>query len=475
MTEPDSSLAATSFRDPAGRVIRKNGKVFRQVFPAGSRDYEAARDSGLFTELIKRGWLIPHRELPVAELNGWPGGAAYILEPEQLDWVSYPYEWAFSAYKEAALLTLDAQQLALEKGFILKDASAYNVQFWQGRPVLIDTLSFEPYAGNRAWQAYGQFCRHFLAPLALMTKVDIRLSCLMRDFIDGLPLDLAAATLPTRSKIRPGLMLHLSIHSSSQRRYANKPVKQVIRRDEAGQKLARQSLLGLTDSLRRTVKGLRLPRGAATEWGKYYSFTNYSDAAAAHKAELVREYTQLVKPVEIWDLGGNDGRFSREALAAGAQRALCFDIDPLAVEKNYRYGREQAETALTPLLLDATNPSPGIGWANAERPGLNERAGDGKGRMLLALAVIHHLAISNNLPFGHIAKWLAGLGEHLVIEFVPKDDSKVQTLLATRKDIFDQYDQSVFEQTFRQYFTILQQTSVRESGRQMYLMQRKRP
>jgi hypothetical protein len=454
-------------------MTRRNGKVYRQVFPAGRRDYEAARDSGLFTELIARGWLIPHRELPVSELGGWPGGAAYILEPEQLDWVSYPYEWAFSAYKDAALLTLDAQHLALEQGFILKDASAYNVQFWRGRPVLIDTLSFEPYAGGRAWQAYGQFCRHFLAPLALMAKVDIRLNLLMRDFIDGVPLDLAAAALPTRSKIRPGLMLHLSIHSSSQRRYANKPVKQVVRQDEAGQKLARQSLLGLTDSLRRTVKSLRLPRGAVTEWGKYYSFTNYSDAAATHKIEIVKQYTAAIQAAEVWDLGGNDGRFSRVALEAGAQRALCFDIDPLAVEKNYRYGREHQETALVPLLLDATNPSPGIGWANQERPGLQTRAGDGHNRLVLALALIHHLAISNNLPFGHIAQWFASLGEYLAIEFVPKDDSKVQTLLATRKDIFDQYDQLVFEKAFGRYYTIMQQDGVRESGRQMYLMRRK--
>lgn len=473
MTEPDSSLAATSFRDPAGVVTRKNGKVYRQVYPAGRRDYEAARDGGLFDELIAKGWLIPHRELSVAELGDWPGGAAYILEPEQLDWVSYPYEWSFSAYKDASLLTLDAQQLALEKGFILKDASAYNVQFWQGRPVLIDTLSFEPYAGGRAWQAYGQFCRHFLAPLALMAKVDIRLSCLMRDFIDGVPLDLAAAALPTRSMIRPGLMLHLSIHSSSQRRYANKPVKQVVRHDEAGQRLARQSLLGLTDSLRRTIKSLRLPRGVATEWGKYYSFTNYSDAAAAHKAELVKDYVDHIKPTDVWDLGGNDGRFSRSALEAGAHKALCFDIDPLAVEKNYRYGREHQETAMMPLLLDATNPSPGIGWANTERPGLQERAGDGRERMVLALAVIHHLAISNNLPFSHIARWLAKLGEYLVIEFVPKDDSKVQTLLATRKDIFDQYDQLKFEKAFGEYFSIVKQADVRESGRHIYLMRRK--
>jgi hypothetical protein len=456
----------SSFRDPAGTVFRYNGEIYRRVFEAGRTDYEALMKSGLYEVLTQKNLLIPHTE--VAPDGGGPerAGAAYVLKPAQVDFISYPYEWAFSALRDAALLTLETQRAALGHDMILKDASAYNVQFVGGKPVLIDTLSFEPYRGQRAWQAYGQFCRHFLAPLALMAKVDVRLSGLLREYIDGVPLDLAASILPFRRQLNPGLLLHLAVHNQSQKRYANTPVKGGSESNGGG--MAKQSLLGLTDSLTRTVRSLKLPRRLNTEWGEYYTFTNYSKDAAGHKAELVSELVKRAKPVTVWDIGGNDGRFTRVALDAGAKQGLCFDVDPLAVEKSYRQVQQHGETALLPLLLDVINPSPAIGWANQERAALTDRTQPGT--LVMALAIVHHLAISNNLPFGMIAEWLARLGEHLIIEFVPKDDSKVQTLLATRRDIFDQYTQEQFEAAFRGHYDIVESRPVAGSQRTMYLM-----
>ncbi|HEY6736189.1 MAG TPA: class I SAM-dependent methyltransferase [Candidatus Saccharimonadia bacterium] len=442
----------------------QDGEVYRRVTEAGRQGYEALRQSGLYDALVKRRLLVPHAEQAV------PAGAAdtaYILKPARVPFISYPYEWAFSALQDAALATLEAQRLALEHGLTMKDASAYNVQFLDGRPVLIDTLSFEPYGGQPAWQAYAQFCRHFLAPLALMSQVDVRLGGLLRNYIDGVPLDLTAALLPLRSKARPGLLLHLALHNASQQRYAHRA--QPAATAAAPSALGKQSLLGLLDSLTRTVRKLRLPRRLSTEWGEYYTFTNYSDAASRHKAEVVAEFVKLAQPRRVWDLGGNDGRFSRVALEAGAGQALCFDVDPVAVEKSYRQLRRHPEPRLLPLLADLTNPSPALGWAQQERQGLTERAQPGT--TIMALALVHHLAISNNLPFDHIAAWLARLGDHLIIEFIPKTDSKVQILLATRKDIFHQYDQANFETSFQKHFEIVTHTPVEGSQRVMYLMQ----
>lgn len=467
-----------SFRDPAGAVFWRDGQVYRRVMEAGRRDFESARDSGLYDDLTKAGQLIPHRD--VTAEPGWLDvpGTAYILAPEQLEFVSYPYEWSFSQLRDAALLTLTIQKHALEHNQILKDASAYNIQFHHGKPVLIDTLSFEPYAGQRAWQAYAQFCRHFLAPLALMAQVDVRLSELLRDHIDGVPLDLAARLLPLHRKLHPRLLLHLTLHSASQQRYAHTTVKadatpprsQTPASGQPG--MAKTSLLGLTDSLASTIRSLRLPRRLATEWGHYYTFTNYSDAAAQHKAEVLTKFVRAVQPATVWDMGGNDGRFSRVALAAGAPSAICFDVDPLAVEKNFRQISEHQETNLLPLLLDLTNPSPAIGWANQERQSISQRRKPGT--MVLALALIHHLAISNNLPFDRIAEWLSQVGDTLVIEFVPKGDSKVSTLLATRKDIFDQYEPEAFEAAFGRWFELTDKQPLTDSGRVMYLMKARR-
>jgi len=140
------------------------------------------------------------------------------------------------------------------------------------------------------------------------------------------------------------------------------------------------------------------------------------------------------------------------------------------VEKNYRQMRENKETKILPLCLDLTNPSPSIGWANEERLSLIER---GPADTVLALALIHHLAISNNVPFSHIAAFLSRLCKFLIIEFVPKNDSQVQRLLRTREDIFPDYNQEHFEQAFSLHFLILKSQVLPDTLRTIYLMRQK--
>ncbi|HEX7259659.1 MAG TPA: class I SAM-dependent methyltransferase, partial [Candidatus Saccharimonadia bacterium] len=320
--------------------------------------------SGLYDNLIKQHLLIDHQE--VARPSGLKLEAQHykLLRPRQLNFISYPYEWSFSQYKDAALVTLRIQQEALKHGMVLKDASAYNIQFVDGRPMLIDTLSFESLAHMQAWTAYKQFCQHFLAPLALMSKVDVRMGGMMRSYIDGIPLDLVAALLPRHQRLRPGLLIHLWLHAKAQQRFAGGSKVSAKPRAVAGGNS--RVLVAQADSLRRLVASLRLPAKHTTEWGEYYTFTNYEEKSFQAKQKLVASYIKKVKPPVVWDLGGNDGRFTRVAVEAGAEKAICFDIDPIAVEKNYHYSKKHPETAVLPLLLDLTNPSPALGWANRE-------------------------------------------------------------------------------------------------------------
>ena len=171
----------------------------------------------------------------------------------------------------------------------------------------------------------------------------------------------------------------------------------------------------------------------------------------------------------VWDLGANVGIFSRIASDRGIQ-TISFDIDPAAVEKNYLECVERNEANILPLLLDLTNPSPGIGWQNQERTSLLER---GPAETVLALALIHHLAISNNLPFGKIANFLSRICSSLIIEFIPKSDSQVQKLLSTREDIFPNYTQGNFENGFKDFFKIQSSVKIKDSQRTLYLMERK--
>ncbi len=453
-----------SFRDPSGFLFIRQGVLYRQVNQVYQAHYDQLMSSKLYAKLVYASMLVPHEEVSVDPEV--PEIAYRVIKPERLRFISYPYEWSFSQLKDAALATLDIQKLALEDGMVLKDASAYNIQFHNGKPVLIDTLSFEAYREGEPWVAYRQFCQHFLAPLALMAHTDVRLDQLLQIYIDGVPLDLASRLLPRRTRFTLGLGTHIHLHASAQKRYADKDISTA----QSTRRMSKLSFMGLVDSLEGTIRKLSW-KAAGTEWGDYYqaSISHYSVSAFEHKKHLVNQYLERLQPGMVWDLGANTGEFSRLAAARGSY-TVAFDIDPAAVEQNYQLVRQNEETLLLPLVMDFTNPSPALGWQNRERLSLLERA---PADAVMALALIHHLAISNNVPLPMLAEYLQGLGHWLVIEWVPKEDSQVQKLLASRQDIFTGYHQEGFEAAFGEFFTIHEKQPIEGSPRVLYLMKRK--
>jgi len=455
----DQQPLDSSFRDPSGFVFTRAGVLYRQVNRVFQQEFEAVTASGLYQELARDGLLVPHEAVPL-ELAA-TAEAATVLRPEPVRFLSYPYEWSFGQLRDAALLTLEIQERALAKGLTLRDASAYNVQFEAGRPLFIDTLSFEPRKEGAPWVAYRQFCEHFLVPLALMSRVDVDLASLLRTHLDGVPLELGARLLGGRSWLRPGLLFHVQLHAMAQRRYRDRaPGANVTARG-----VSVQTVQGLARSLRSVVQGLAWNPGG-TEWSDYTSDNNYSAEAAGSKRELVAGMLRGRGARAVWDLGANTGEYSRAALAA-TEHVVAFDLDPAAVERNYRRVRAEGERAILPLRMDLTNPSPALGWAHRERLSLEQR---GPADALLALALLHHLAIGHNLPLERIAGFLAQLGRTLVIEFVPKSDSQVQRMLRSRPDVFPRYTREGFEAAFSGSFHIDAVTPVAGSERLMYLM-----
>jgi 2-polyprenyl-3-methyl-5-hydroxy-6-metoxy-1,4-benzoquinol methylase len=454
-----NNIHSASFRDPSGFLFWSDGILYRQVNVSYQTHYDALMQSGLYAQLIKRGHLVRHEE--VDQKPAYPEIAYKVIAPEKVSFISYPYEWSFSELRDAALLTLEVCNLALEKGLVLKDASAYNIQFVDGRPVLIDTLSFEKYQEGAPWVAYRQFCQHFLAPLALMACTDIRLSQLMRVYIDGIPLDLASKLLPGSTQWKLGITTHIHIHAKTQQKYAGK----AISHEETQRSISKTSMLGLLDSLKGTVNSLKWePSG--TEWADYYDITNYSGEAFEEKKAVIRKFIDIAAPGSVWDLGANNGIFSRLASEKGIP-TVAADIDPSAVELGYLQVKKEKTKNLLPLVLDLTNPSAGAGWNNEERQSFTQR---GPVDLVMALALIHHLAISNNVPLVRVAESFSQMGKWLIIEFVPKSDSQVQRLLSSRLDIFENYTQDGFEESFNKYYTIEQKVPVKDSQRTLYLM-----
>ncbi|MFT4681644.1 MAG: hypothetical protein ACI9FU_001110 [Granulosicoccus sp.] len=444
----------SSFRDPAGFIFSKGNVLYRQINEVARDDYDLLMSSGLYDYLTDKKLLISHSESK--KLNS---DAYKTIRPDRVPFISYPYEWCFEQLRDAALVTLRIQKVALKHGMSLKDASAFNIQFFNAKPVFIDTLSFERWEEGKPWDAYRQFCQHFLAPLSLAAYRDVRLLKLLSEFIDGIPLDLASKLLPKTTLLKFSLATHLHWHAKVQGQHAGKATDQ---RKEAS--ISKAGLLNILENLSNTIKKLTWKAGQ-TEWGDYYNNTNYTDSAFDEKKTIIKGFLNQTEAKTLWDLGANDGTFSAIGPEVGMQ-TVAFDIDPIAVNNNYLRIKKEGKTDLLPILMDLINPSANIGWAHEERDSLENR---GKAGCIMALALIHHLAISNNLPLTLIADYFCRLGEHLIIEFVPKSDSKVQTLLATRKDIFPQYTVEGFEAAFKSRFSLVKKEVIKGSDRILYL------
>jgi hypothetical protein len=391
-----------SFRDPSGFVYRRGGHVYRQIEPSFTERWAAVEATGLLTRLAEAGKVLPYDEAPL-ELAA-TASAARVIRPAMVPFISYPYEWSFGQLRDAALLTLEIQQAALEAGLTLRDASAYNIQFLGSRPVHIDHLSLEP-AGA-----------------------------------------------------------HIHLHARAQRRYAGAG-------EAAAERVAstrKVNVGNLVISLRDTIGGLSWePHG--TEWAEYDANTSYGAAATASKERLVANLLAQTTGATVWDLGANAGRFSRIA-AEGGRSVLSFDIDPAAVERNYRSLRADGREDILPLVMDVADPSPALGWAHRERASLTDRA---PADVSLALALVHHLAIGRNIPLPAIAEQLARFAPQLIIEFVPRDDPMVRQLLATREDVFPDYTPDGFRAAFGTVFETVAEAPVEGSGRTLSLYRRR--
>lgn len=451
--------AAGSFRDPAGHVVIHEQQIHRVVMPAGRESYEQLMASGLYERLTARGLLVPHEDIghpPWLEPGAWRA-----LKPARVPLITYPYEWSFSALKDAARLTLTLQHEALRHGMSLKDASAFNVQFEGCRPVFIDTLSFEPVRPG-PWRAYRQFCQHFLVPLALMSYRDVRLGQLFSLYPDGVPLDLASRLLPARTWGRLGLLMHLHLHAWAET-HVSRP-----RSASNGTRASSGSLTALVESLDRAVESLSWNPGGG--WTKYEQEPpSYSEQALQDKTATVDAWLGRLSPAVVWDLGANTGRFSRLAAGHGAFVAA-LEQDAGCVEALYRRGRKEGSSRVLPLVVDLAAPSPALGWAHEERSALAER---GPADVLLALAVLHHLAIGRGLPFDELARYFARLGRALIIEFAPSSDPLVEPLLIGMEERAEEYTPEQFEAGFGKFFRIEQSASIADSTRRLYLMIRR--
>ena len=444
----------SSYRDNQGFVFMQDRLVYRYVHPDYETHYTFLINSGLYDLLVNNGNLIAHEE--ITELNKFEFSEGRILLPRQVPFISYPYEWSFEMWKDAALLTLQIANAALQKGMILKDATPFNIQFIKGKPVFIDTLSFEIYREGKPWIAYRQFSECFLAPLLIMHYCHPDCNKLVIVYPNGIPMEVLVSLLPKRSRWNMNTLLHVHLQAKISGKKKNDTGKE--------NKFSKQKLEILLKGLAGFVQQL-LPRKIKTTWDDYYAETILGDEYLEAKTELVKSFISEIDFKNVIDLGANDGHFSLHF--SSDKNVIAADADSNCINELYIKNKKEGRANILPLVNDLSTPSPAIGWNNNERESITHRL---KTDLVLALALVHHLAIVNNVPLNLIADWLQPMGTFLIIEFVPKSDEKVKLLLQNRKDIFDNYNLEHFKFIFAGKYHFLKEEKVGKTDRILFLM-----
>lgn len=443
-----------SYRDPAGFVWVMNGQVYRQVNQSYASDYDLFTGSGLYQELVNKKQLIAHSEVN-ENLTGTKEWYKTLL-PQTIDFISYPYEWSFAQLKDAALLTLAIAKSSIGHGMILKDATPYNIQFIEAKPVLIDTLSFTKYDASKPWIAYRQFCETFLYPLFLEKFNKLIVHQTFNAWPDGISASQTACILPSGARFNLAAWLHLYLQNMVGK---NKEQKKV------DTPFDKRKMLNLIQHLESTIKSLNSPTSRKTVWSNYYDETILGKDYLKAKERLFAEYSADWKGKKVLDLGANDGYFSR-ILAENAAIVVAADSDDRCIQSLY----ETRNKKILPLILDISNPSSAGGFFNKERKAFHDRI---HVDAVAALALIHHLAIGKNIPLDILADYFNKISPELIIEFVPKEDPKVQELLKNREDIFNNYTAEGFEKEFSLYFEIIKTATIPGTSRRLYRMKRK--
>ncbi len=452
-----------SFRDRHGRIIYSGGSVYRGISELVLQNWNTLTSTKFFRQALEQGKLVHTEKVETNQLpdksigEGW----AAVLKHQAIPFISYPYEWPFGMLKDAALLQLELLDLVIDEDMTMKDATSFNIQWIGTNPVFIDIASFEKLLPGTPWAGYRQFCEMFLYPLMLQAYKDIPFHSWMRGSIDGIDPEEFNNLMSVRDLFRSGVLVDVYLQAKLQAKYAatNIQVKDELRSSGFRKEMIKTNLRRLT----KIIRGLHWKR-MKSEWADYANDNSYTDADSERKASFVREIAGSKKWNLVWDLGSNTGRFSRIA-AEHAEYVVAMDSDHLAVERLYQELKSERKKNILPMVMNLADASPNLGWRGLERKSLVER---GKPDLILALALIHHVVISANIPLAEFIDWLASLGGELIIEFVTKEDPMVKFLLQNKEDQYSDYELGNFERNLSEKFEIKRREALASGTRYLF-------
>ncbi|MBI1976900.1 MAG: class I SAM-dependent methyltransferase [Candidatus Omnitrophica bacterium] len=471
-TREEVTIDAGSFRDPSGSVFYYAGRVFRALGKESAKILRQLQENTAVKGFIQQGSLIPYpwisSDNPIYQRlkPAFPEAEGFVEHP-RLPLITYPYEWTYSMIADAAQLHLKLQLLLLSQGYSLKDASAYNIQFHDGRPIFIDLASIEIPAQRDIWVAYGQFCRHFLFPLLLKRHKNFGLKGYYLTHMEGLDVEDVFKIFGRWGALKPPFLIDVWL----QRFFgsiANRNIEGLKKEVLSRQTDAKPQIVNL-ERLIRKVGRLSRWNQKTSQWLNYQETNTYTDQTEQQKIQCVQGIFQKNSIKTVLDLGCNTGQYSLLAAKEGI-RVTAVDSDHDCVDSLYQRLRE-SNLKITPLWVDLANPSPALGFMHQERRSFLERV---PSECVLALALIHHLLITSRIPLGAICDLLSRLTTSLLlVEYIAPQDSMFRRLLALRQDLYEHVSEEFFTATFAKKFELLHRQPLQGTHRTLYLFKKK--
>jgi 2-polyprenyl-3-methyl-5-hydroxy-6-metoxy-1,4-benzoquinol methylase len=452
-----------SYRDTAARVVKKETGYYRYIFHEYKAEYDHLMKSGLYQELIQKELLIEHQEI---EVDTDDPKVYKLLLPNQIPFQSYPFEWSYTQWRKSILAYLRINHIALKYGMILKDATPYNFYLTGGKAVMFDTSSFMFFKENDSWIAYRQFCEEFLSPVVLMLYNGSEWSKLTMANLRGMPLSFVSKQLPLKSWFNLTTLLHIHIHS----KYSG--YNQLEQKESKKNKgFTLEKIKSLQKMIISTLSKWEKPHQYKSHWSSYYENDIESQEYLEDKEATIRKWLEIIKPKSVIDLGANTGMFSFIA-AEYAERVISLEGDEKCVDEIEEKISITNSNIFT-LIGDVAEPSPTIGFLNRATESIYKR---GASDVVLGLALVHHLHISNRLSFEQISLIFASYSnEYLIVEFIPITDNKLQLLIKDKKVDLNNYNQVAFTNALELWFEIKEIIELNKSKRVLHFLKRKYP
>jgi SAM-dependent methyltransferase len=461
-----------SYKDNAARVVLENGTYYRIIFKDYQAEYDHLMQSGLYQTLTEKGLMIKHEEIQQAASS--KDTLYKKLLPDQIHFQSYPFEWSYNQWRKVLYAYLQINQIALAHGMILKDAPPYNFYFKGGRAVLLDTSSFDFFKEGDAWIAYRQFCSEMLGPFALMHYNGQRWARLTQSHIKGMPINFVSKQLPCRSWLNLTSLLHIHLHG----KYAttdseNSSLRNSNKKEDNHKGFTKEKIQSLMKMLQSTVVNWKKPYAFEKHWIDYYEKDIASDKYLVHKEAIIKDWLNQIanqdKINSILDLGANTGRFSLIA-SEYAEKVIALEYDDICVDAIDKAIVNGKKNNIYCLRMDLAETTPNMGVLEKEFSSIYTRA---KSTIVMLLAIIHHLFISNDLSFYKIAKILDDFSnQNIIVEYIPFEDEKLQFLIKDKQRDYSDYTEEAFKEAIEKFFKIKERIKIDGSERILYLLEK---